>query len=69
MTSACPQPVALDGLSGYFGNIGRLKNNYHFWATEYICTSPLPRGERVAGGVPLRAGRFLVAGAPRKKKG
>ena len=38
------QPVALDGLSGYFGNIGRLKNNYHFWTTEYIYTYGRPTG-------------------------
>jgi len=44
MKSAYLLPVALDGLSGYFGNIGRLKNNYHFWTTEYIYTYGRPTG-------------------------
>jgi hypothetical protein len=44
MKSACLQPAALDGLSGYFGNIDRLNNNYHFWTTEYIYTYGRPTG-------------------------
>jgi hypothetical protein len=38
------QSVALNGLSGSFGNIGRLKNNYHYWTTEYIYTYGRPTG-------------------------
>ena len=36
--------VALNGLSGSFGNIGRLKNNYQYWTTEYIYTYGHPGG-------------------------
>jgi hypothetical protein len=32
------------GLSGSFGNIGRLKNNYQYWTTEYIYTNGRPTG-------------------------
>jgi hypothetical protein len=28
-----------NGLSGYFGNIGRSKNDYQYWSTEYIYTN------------------------------
>jgi hypothetical protein len=44
MKSAYLQPAALDGLSGYFGNISRFNNNYHFWTTEYIYTYGRPTG-------------------------
>ena len=42
VTTAPPgtlQSVALNGLSGSFGNIGRAKNNYQYWTTEYIYTN------------------------------
>jgi phosphate transport system substrate-binding protein len=38
------QSVALNGLSGSFGNIGRLKINYQYWTTEYIYTYGHPAG-------------------------
>jgi hypothetical protein len=42
------QSGALNGLSGSFGNIGRLKNSYQFWTTEYICTNGRPAGPAAA---------------------
>jgi hypothetical protein len=33
-----------NGLSGSFGNIGRLKINYQYWTTEYIYTYGHPAG-------------------------
>jgi len=38
------QSVALNGLSASFGNIGRRKNNYQYWTTEYIYTNGRPAG-------------------------
>ena len=38
------QSVALNGLSASFGNIGRGKNNYQYWTTEYIYTNGHPAG-------------------------
>ena len=42
--SGTVQSVALNGLSGFFGNLGRLKNNYQYWTTEYIYTNGRPTG-------------------------
>jgi phosphate transport system substrate-binding protein len=42
--SGTVQSVAPNGLSGSFGNIGRLKNNYQYWTTEYIYTYGHPGG-------------------------
>jgi hypothetical protein len=39
-----PSRSALNGLSGSFGNIGRLKDNYQYWTTEYIYTNGRPTG-------------------------
>jgi hypothetical protein len=36
--------VALNGLSGSFGNIGRLKNNDQYWTTEYSYANGRPTG-------------------------
>jgi hypothetical protein len=46
MKSVTERPLSLplneNGLSGYFGNIGRSKNNYQYWTTEYTCTNGRP---------------------------
>jgi phosphate transport system substrate-binding protein len=38
------QPVALDGLSPTFGNIGRSAGQYPFWTVEYLYTYGEPTG-------------------------
>jgi hypothetical protein len=42
--SGTMRSLALNGLSGSFGDIGRLKNNYQYWTTEYIDTNGRPTG-------------------------
>jgi len=38
------QAVALDGLGGRYGNIGRSANSYPFWTVEYLYTYGPPTG-------------------------
>ena len=37
-------PVALNGLTASFGNIGRMRNNYQYWTIEYIYAYGRPTG-------------------------